>query len=181
MEITATENPDLLLLTPKMHGDDRGYFMETFRQSWFEEQGLGVSFVQDNQSKSVQGTLRGLHYQLDNPQGKLLRVLSGEVFDVAVDLRRASSHFGRWVGVVLSAENRKQFWIPPGFAHGFYVTSESAEISYKCTEYYHPEDEHCLLWNDPELAIHWPLVDPNPLLSAKDTGAKTLGAAALFD
>lgn len=181
MEITATDIPDLLLLTPKLHGDDRGYFMETFRQSHFEEQGLDVSFVQDNQSKSVQGTLRGLHYQLENPQGKLLRVLSGEVFDVAVDLRRSSSFFGRWVGVTLSAANRKQFWIPAGFAHGFYVTSKTAEITYKCTEYYHPEDEHCLLWNDPELAIDWPLVNPAPLLSAKDARAKTLGDAALFD
>lgn len=154
--------------------------METFRQSHFQDRGLNLEFVQDNQSRSVQGTLRGLHYQLNFPQGKLARILSGEVFDVAVDLRQGSPTFGQWVGEVLSADNRKQLWIPPGFAHGFYVLSETAELAYKCTEYYHPEDDHSLLWNDPEIGINWPLISDVPLLSARDRDASTLANAALF-
>ena len=173
--------PDVLLFEPAVFGDERGYFLETFRESHFKERGIDLSFVQDNQSKSGQAILRGLHYQLKFPQGKLVRVLSGEIFDVAVDIRRSSPTFGQWAGATLSADNKKQLWVPPGFAHGFYVTSESAEIAYKCTEYYHPEDDHSLLWNDAELNISWPLVTPKPLLSDKDRTAKTLAEAALFD
>jgi dTDP-4-dehydrorhamnose 3,5-epimerase len=181
MKITKTAIPDVLVFEPTVHGDSRGYFMETFRLNDFKDAGDSLNFVQDNQSKSSQGTLRGLHYQLNFPQGKLVRVLSGEVFDVAVDIRKNSPTFGQWVGEILSAENHKQLWVPPGFAHGFYVTSESAELSYKCTEYYHPEDDHSLLWNDSSIAIEWPLVSDSPLLSDKDKNAKTLQAAALFE
>ena len=181
MEISPTRIPDVWVLTPKVFGDDRGYFLETFRSSHFRERGVAQEFVQDNQSKSGQGILRGLHYQLEFPQGKLVRVLSGEVFDVAVDIRRSSPTFGQWVGESLSADNKKQLWVPPGFAHGFYVTSESAEIAYKCTEYYHPEDDHSLLWNDPGIGIEWPLVIPDPVLSEKDRDASSLSEAALFD
>lgn len=180
MKIEATSLPDVLLLEPRVHGDARGYFMETFRQSWFAERGIDAVFVQDNQSRSAQGILRGLHYQLEFPQGKLVRVLSGEVYDVAVDLRRTSPTFRHWVGVTLSSDNHRQLWVPPGFAHGFYVTSAAAEIAYKCTEYYHPEDDHSLRWNDPELGIEWPLVKAEPILSAKDAAANKLGDAALF-
>ena len=181
MKITATAIPDILIFEPQVHGDERGYFLETFRESHFKERGIDLSFVQDNQSKSSQGILRGLHYQLKFPQGKLVRVLSGEIFDVAVDIRKNSPTFGKWVGEILSAENKKQLWVPPGFAHGFYVTSESAEISYKCTEYYHPEDDHSLLWNDPSIGIDWPLVTAEPLLSEKDRNASALIDAVLFD
>ena len=181
MQISPTDIPDVLVFEPVVHGDARGYFMETWRRSHFEEQGLDVEFVQENQSRSGQGTLRGLHYQLQHPQGKLMRVVSGEIFDVAVDLRRSSPTFGKWVGVTLSAGNHKQLWVPPGFAHGFYVTSEAAEICYKCSDYYHPEDENSLRWDDPELAIDWPLVEPEPLLSDKDASARSLQDAALFD
>ncbi len=180
MKITPTAIPDVLVFEPTLHGDARGYFMETFRLSHFGDRGIDCNFVQDNQSKSSRGTLRGLHYQLIFPQGKLVRVLSGEVFDVAVDIREGSPTFGKWVGELLSADNNKQLWVPPGFAHGFYVTSESAELSYKCTEYYHPEDDHSLLWNDPALAIDWPLVSDSALLSDKDKNAKPLSAAPLF-
>jgi dTDP-4-dehydrorhamnose 3,5-epimerase len=181
MKITRTSIPEVLVFEPTVHGDSRGYFMETFRLADFADAGDALNFVQDNQSKSSQGTLRGLHYQLNFPQGKLVRVLSGEVFDVAVDIRKNSPTFGQWVGELLSAENHKQLWVPPGFAHGFYVTSESAELSYKCTEYYHPEDDHSLLWNDSSIAIEWPLVSNSPLLSDKDKNAKTLQEAALFE
>ena len=169
MQRLATAIADVLVFEPSLHGDSRGYFMETWRHSDFEdlakesdgesneagaaETGAGYDFVQDNQSKSIQGTLRGLHYQLEFPQGKLVRVISGEVFDVAVDLRQSSPSFGQWVGVILSAENHKQLWLPPGFAHGFYVMSESAELAYKCTDYFHREDDHSLLWNDRQLNI----------------------------
>lgn len=180
MEVVRSTIPDVLLLQPQLHGDERGYFMETFRQSVLAELGVKDQFVQDNQSKSVQGTLRGLHYQLQHPQGKLVRVISGEIFDVAVDIRKNSPTFGQWVGDILSAENKKQLWVPPGFAHGFYVISETAEIVYKCTEYYHPEDDYSLLWNDPELAIEWPLRDCEPLMSPKDRNASPLSEAALF-
>jgi dTDP-4-dehydrorhamnose 3,5-epimerase len=191
MRSVATAIADVLVFEPTLHGDSRGYFLETWRQSDFEDlamsldeetsaTGAGYAFVQDNQSKSIQGTLRGLHYQLEFPQGKLVRVISGEVFDVAVDLRQNSPNFGQWVGVILSAENHKQLWLPPGFAHGFYVMSESAELVYKCTDYFHPEDDHSLLWNDPELNIDWPLLDTNPLLSDKDASALPLSRASLF-
>ena len=174
MKVFTSRIPDVLIIEQSVHADDRGYFTETWRQSIFDEQGIDVTFVQDNQSNSSRGTLRGLHYQLNHPQGKLARVVSGEVFDVAVDLRKSSGHFGQWIGVLLSAENKKQLWIPAGFAHGFYVLSESAELLYKCTEYYHPEDDCCLLWNDETIAIDWPLLDSNPSLSDKDKNAPRL-------
>jgi len=177
MKISKTSIPDVLLLEPTVYGDARGYFMETFRESWFQEQGIEVNFVQDNQSRSTKGTLRGLHYQLKQPQGKLVRVVAGEVFDVAVDMRKGSETFGQWVGDFLSAENKRQLWVPPGFAHGFYVVSESAELYYKCTDYYCPEHEHSLLWNDPEIAIDWPLIDDSPLLSSKDESGSVLSIA----
>lgn len=180
MIITPTAIPEVLLLEPSVHGDERGYFMETFRRSHFQERGIDLDFVQDNQSRSVQGTLRGLHYQLEFPQGKLARALSGELFDVAVDIRKSSPTFGQWVGVILSGENKRQLWIPPGFAHGFYVLSELAELSYKCSEYYHPEDDHSILWNDPDIGIEWPLINPEPLLSGKDRQASSFADAKLF-
>jgi len=166
-----------LLLEPTVFGDARGYFMETFRESWFHEQGIYLNFVQDNQSRSVQGTLRGLHYQLKQPQGKLVRVASGKVFDVAVDMREGSATFGRWAGSTLSAQNKRQLWVPPGFAHGFYVVSESAELYYKCTDYYCPEHEHSLLWNDSAVGIEWPLLNGSPLLSGKDSAGLPLAEA----
>jgi dTDP-4-dehydrorhamnose 3,5-epimerase len=177
MKIIKTSIPDVLLLEPTVHGDARGYFMETFREAWFKENGIDLRFVQDNQSRSVQGTLRGLHYQLKQAQGKLVRVVSGEVFDVAVDMRKGSATFGQWTGEILSAQNKRQLWVPPGFAHGFYVVSESAELYYKCTDYYCPEHEHSLLWNDPAVGIEWPLVSASPVLSGKD-GAGLLLADA---
>lgn len=180
MKIIPSPIPDILVIEPKVHGDDRGYFMETWRQSWFDEQVLDLRFVQDNQSKSNQGTLRGLHYQLKHPQGKLARVVSGEVFDVAVDLRRSSPDFGKWFGIILSGENKKQLWIPPGFAHGFYVLSNTAELLYKCTDYYHPEDDHSLRWDDAAIGIDWPLLATAPLLSEKDRNAKTLSEAPTY-
>jgi len=180
MKITETSISDVLLIEPILHGDERGYFMETFRLDYFSDRDLGLSFVQDNQSRSAQGTLRGLHFQHQFPQGKLVRVITGEVFDVAVDLREESATFGQWVGEILSAENHKQLWVPPGFAHGFYVLSKSADLCYKCTDYYHPEDDHSLLWNDPDIAINWPLISPEPVLSPKDLAANRLGEIPLF-
>ena len=164
--------PDVVLMTPEVFGDERGFFLETFRQSDFEKHCGPYTFVQDNHSKSGQGTLRGLHYQLQYPQGKLVRVTQGEVFDVAVDLRKSSPTFGRWVGVMLSAENKQMLWVPPGFAHGFYVTSHTAEFQYKCTDYYAPGDEYAIRWDDPKLGIVWPdLCQGQPLLSQKDSAA----------
>ena len=181
MKITSTEIPEVLLFEPVVHKDNRGYFMETFRKSFFDECGIDIEFVQDNQSMSKKGTLRGLHYQLEYPQGKLARALSGQIFDVAVDLRKASPFFGHWVGEVLSAENRRQLWIPPGFAHGFLVLSDTAELSYKCTDYFHPEDDHSLLWRDPEVHIKWPEVDGKITLSEKDQAGKMLFEAPVFE
>ena len=171
MQVLPTSIPDVVILEPKVHGDHRGYFMETWRQSEFAKLGLPTTFVQDNQSKSQQGILRGLHYQLTRPQGKLVRVIAGEIFDVAVDLRKSSPTFGQWDGVRLSSDNCRQLWVPPGFAHGFYVLSETAEVVYKCTEYYFPDDERGLLWNDEEIGVHWPLLNPEPTLSEKDRHA----------
>ena len=181
MKITSTAIPEVLLFEPVVHKDDRGYFMETFRKSFLHEHGIDMDFVQDNQSMSKKGTLRGLHYQLEYPQGKLARALSGQIFDVAVDLRKESPSFAHWVGEVLSAENRKQLWIPPGFAHGFLVLSDTAELSYKCTDYFHPEDEHSLLWRDPEVHIKWPEIDGKITLSEKDQAAKMLPEAPVFE
>ncbi|PSW30353.1 dTDP-4-dehydrorhamnose 3,5-epimerase [Photobacterium phosphoreum] len=169
MKVIDTNIPEVKIIEPSVFGDDRGFFMETWNQKKFEElvAGKPTLFVQDNHSKSKKGILRGLHYQTENTQGKLVRVVSGEVFDVAVDIRKGSPTFGKWVGVYLSAENKRQLWIPKGFAHGFYVTSNEAEFVYKCTDYYNPSAEHTILWNDPELGIKWPLQN-EPLLSIKD-------------
>jgi len=178
--ITPTALPEVLILEPKVFGDTRGFFFESFNARDFANcTGLDVQFVQDNHSKSAKGVLRGLHYQIQHPQGKLVRVTQGEVFDVAVDLRRSSPTFGKWEGVVLSAENKRQLWVPPGFAHGFLVTSDTAEFLYKTTDYYHPEFERSLLWNDPTVGIVWPL-DGAPLLAAKDAAAKGLLDAEAF-
>ncbi len=160
--------PEVLLLEPRVFGDERGFFFESFNQRQFEEAvGRSVSFVQDNHSRSVRNVLRGLHYQVQQPQGKLVRVVQGEVFDVAVDIRRSSPTFGQWVGAILSADNKHQLWVPEGFAHGFVVLTETAEFLYKTTDYYAPEHERCIAWDDPMLAIDWPIADA-PSLSAKD-------------
>lgn len=172
--------PDVVLLTPNVFGDERGFFMETFRQREFETYCGHYAFVQDNHSKSVQGILRGLHYQHQLPQGKLVRVTQGEVFDVAVDMRQSSPTFGQWVGVTLSEENKQLLWVPPGFAHGFYVTSANAEFQYKCTEYYSPEDEVSIRWDDPQLAIEWPIQEVKPQLSAKDQEGLNFSEAPTF-
>ena len=168
MKATPTRIPDVLVIEPKVFGDDRGFFFESFNlRAFHEATGLNVDFVQDNHSKSAHNVLRGLHYQVEQPQGKLVRVTQGEVFDVAVDIRKGSPTYGQWVGEILSAENKKQLWIPAGLAHGFVVLSETAEFLYKTTEYYVPQDERCIAWNDPDLAIAWP-IEGQPLLSAKD-------------
>ena len=166
MQLRLTDLPGVMIVEPKVFEDPRGFFMETYRKSVFQEAGIAAEFVQDNHSRSAAKTLRGLHFQAQRPQGKLVRVIRGEVFDVAVDLRRESPTFGRWVGVYLSESNRLQLYIPPGLAHGFCVTSDGAEFTYKCTEYYHPEFERTLLWNDPQVGVAWPISDP--LLSDKD-------------
>jgi dTDP-4-dehydrorhamnose 3,5-epimerase len=182
MQIIPTSFADVFLIEPKVFGDDRGFFMETYQAQRFAEAGLPTSFVQDNHSRSRQGTLRGLHYQIQQAQGKLVRVVIGEVFDVAVDIRRSSATFGRWVGTILSAHNKLQLWVPPGFAHGVYVTSEWAEVLYKTTDYYAPEWERSLRWDDPDLGIEWPLIGGQfPLLSAKDAQGKSLREAEKFD
>lgn len=175
--VTKTALPEVLILEPKVFGDDRGFFFESFNQRDFQQvSGLDVNFVQDNHSKSSQGVLRGLHYQILQPQGKLVRVTQGAVFDVAVDLRRSSPTFGKWVGVELSAENKRQLWIPAGFAHGFVVTSKSAEFLYKTTDYWFPEHERSLLWCDPAIDVHWPVVDELKL-ATKDAAGKVLAEA----
>ena len=181
MNCIDTEIPDVKILQPKVFGDERGFFMETFRNDWFRQNIADVTFVQDNHSKSSAGILRGLHYQRLNTQGKLVRVTSGEVYDVAVDMRKSSPTYGQHVGIVLSGENKRQLWVPEGFAHGFYVISESAEFVYKCTDYYAPEHEVSLLWNDPALNIQWPLVDgKSPLLAAKDEAGLLFKDAPMF-
>lgn len=180
MKVVETDIPDVLIIEPKVFGDERGFFYESFNAAAFEAAtGLKRSFVQDNHSKSQRGVLRGLHYQIQQPQGKLVRVVAGEVFDVAVDLRRSSPSFGRWVGVHLSAQNQRQLWIPEGFAHGFVVLSESAEFLYKTTDYYAPAHERSLLWNDPQIGIDWPFTEP-PQLSQKDIDGQVLSEAELF-
>ena len=181
MKVIPTSHPDVLLIEPEVFGDHRGFFMETWHAEKFRDAGLGWEFVQDNHSRSVGGTLRGLHYQIERPQGKLVRVVAGEVFDVAVDLRRSSPRFGEWTGARLSAENRHQLWVPPGFAHGFYVTSDSADLVYKCTEPYHAELDRTLSWDDPTVGVDWPLRDGEPpRLSAKDTRGLPLAEAPTF-
>jgi dTDP-4-dehydrorhamnose 3,5-epimerase len=181
VKVSATALPHVLLIEPAVHEDARGFFFECWHAGRYAAAGIEGRFVQDNYSHSVRGTLRGLHYQLQHPQGKLVQVLRGEIFDVAVDLRQSSPTCARWTAEVLSDLNRRQLWVPPGFAHGFYVLSESADVIYKCTEFYVPEDEQVLRWNDPELAIAWPLADGvRPLLSARDAAATSLGEASIY-
>lgn len=182
MQITATAIRDVKIIEPIVFGDERGFLMETWHKQRFADQGIESEFVQDNHSKSTQGILRGLHYQIQQTQGKLVRVIAGEVFDVSVDIRKQSPTFGQWVGVFLNSDNKKMLWVPPGFAHGFYVTSESAEFVYKCTDYYAPEYERSIVWDDPDLAIDWPLVNGQlPQLSAKDASGDRLKDAEIFD
>ena len=173
MEVIQTEIPDVKIVKPKVYGDERGFFLETFEQKRYQEMlGISLNFVQDNHSQSQKNVLRGLHFQKENPQGKLVRVVRGEVFDVAVDIRKDSSTYGKWVGVILSEDNKSQLWIPPGLAHGFLVLSDIADFEYKCTNYYDPNSEGCLLWNDPTVNINWPI--STPILSEKDKLGKTL-------
>lgn len=180
MKVTPARLPEVLLIESQVFGDDRGFFYESYNERAFAKAtGLGVRFVQDNHSRSARNVLRGLHYQVRQPQGKLVRVSAGEIYDVAVDIRRSSASFGKWVGVVLSAANRKMCWIPSGFAHGFLVTSDHAEVQYKTTDYYAPEHERCIVWNDRDLAISWPL-GGEPVLSAKDRAGLSLKEADVF-
>jgi len=180
MIVTSCAIQDVLLIEPRVFGDDRGFFYESFNQRAFNQAtGLNLEFLQDNHSKSARNVLRGLHYQVQQPQGKLVRVVNGEVFDVAVDIRRNSPTFGKWVGVFLSASNKRQLWIPPGLAHGFLVVSDFAEFLYKTTDYYAPEHERCIAWNDPTLGIHWPIDFTDPILSIKDSAGTAFLAADL--
>jgi dTDP-4-dehydrorhamnose 3,5-epimerase len=179
MKVTRTQLPDVLLVEPRVFADSRGFFFESWNQREFERAGIHARFVQDNHSRSGKGVLRGLHYQVRQPQGKLIRVIAGEIFDVAVDIRRGSPCFGKWGGVRLSAQSHAMLWIPIGFAHGFYVLSDFAEVLYKATDFYSPEHERCLLWNDPELRIGWP-VEAAPVLSAKDAAGMRLRDAEVF-
>lgn len=186
MQAISTAIPEVLILEPKVFGDDRGFFYESYNQQTFQTlTGIEAHFVQDNHSKSAKGVLRGLHYQIQQPQGKLVRVVAGEVFDIAVDLRRHSSTFGQWVGVILSGENKRQLWVPPGFAHGFLVMQDNTEFLYKTTDYYAPQHERCIRWDDPALGIDWPLQDianiSAPNLSAKDKLGSNFSVAELFD
>ena len=182
MQTTRLAIPDAVLIEPKVFGDARGFFYESFNQRAFNEAtGTDYQFVQDNHSRSSKGVLRGLHYQIQQPQGKLVRVVQGAVFDVAVDIRRSSPTFGQWVGVELSADNHRQLWVPPGFAHGFLVLSDSADFLYKTTDYYAPEHERCIAWNDPALAIVWPDMGMAPCLSGKDQRGLGLAEAPVFD
>lgn len=183
MNVISTSISEVLVIEPKVFGDSRGFFFESFNQKNFSQAtGLGVKFVQDNHSRSVKGVLRGLHYQIRQPQGKLVRVVRGQVFDVAVDIRRSSPTFGQWVGVELTEDNYRQLWVPPGFAHGFYVLSDIADFLYKTTDYYFPDLERSLLWNDPAIAVSWPIeAAVSPIISAKDKIAPKLADAELFD
>jgi len=182
MKFVATDLPGVVIVEPQVFGDARGFFMETYQESAFAAAGLPTHFVQDNHSGSRQGILRGLHYQIQQPQGKLVRAVVGEVFDVAVDLRKSSPSFGKWFGLVLSAENRRMLWVPPGFGHGFYVLSEWAEFVYKTTDFYAPQWEPFLIWNDPRVGVAWPLVAGQPpLLSAKDAQGQSLDEVEVFD
>ncbi|MFN6559644.1 MAG: dTDP-4-dehydrorhamnose 3,5-epimerase [Nostoc sp. ChiSLP01] len=181
MSITRTKIPEVIQLEPKVFADDRGFFFEAYNhQKFTQETGIAANFVQDNHSYSKQNVLRGLHYQIKQPQGKLVRVIAGTIFDVAVDIRKSSPTFGKWVGYELSAENKRLLWIPIGFAHGFLVLSQTAEVVYKTTDYYAPQGDRTILWNDPDLAIDWPLSAP-PILSAKDEAGKSLKTAEIFD
>lgn len=178
MNVIETSLQGCVIIEPTVYGDERGFFLETFQtKKYATVAGIHTPFVQDNHSRSTRGVLRGLHFQKTKPQGKLVRVVRGEVFDVAVDLRKGSTTFGRWEGVILSENNKRQFWVPPGFAHGFLVLSEIADFEYKCTDYYDPSDEGCVLWNDPDLNIDWPL--DNPILSKKDSNAQVLSVLSI--
>jgi dTDP-4-dehydrorhamnose 3,5-epimerase len=180
MNVVRLAMPDVVLLEPEVFGDDRGFFFESFNEKVFSASiGRSIAFVQDNHSRSTKGVLRGLHYQVQQAQGKLVRVVAGEVFDVAVDIRKSSPTFGHWVGAILSADNKKQMWVPEGFAHGFIVTSESAEFLYKTTDYWAPQYERCIAWNDPGIGIEWP-VDATPILSDKDKQGRLLADAEVF-
>jgi dTDP-4-dehydrorhamnose 3,5-epimerase len=182
VKVTPTAIPDVLIIEPKVFGDARGFFFESFNQKAFDEAiGRHVEFVQDNHSRSTKGVLRGLHYQIQQPQGKLVRVVRGAVFDVAADIRRSSQTFGKWVGIELTEDNHKQLWVPPGFAHAFLVLSDSADFLYKTTEFYEPAHERCIVWNDARLGIVWPDVGMSPQLSAKDQGGVAFEEAQLFD
>ncbi len=182
MEFKKGKIEGVYIIKPKVFGDERGFFMETWREILFKEQGIDASFVQDNHSCSKQGTLRGLHYQQPNPQGKLVRVISGEVFDVAVDLRKRSATYGQWIGEHLSSDNKRMLWVPAGFAHGFYVTSELAELVYKCTDYYVPQHEKSIAWDDPDIGIEWPITPgERPILSEKDQKGMSLSEVEGFD
>ena len=181
MKIISTSIPDVLLIEPQVFQDERGFFLESYQKKKFKEAGIDADFVQDNHSKSCHGTLRGLHYQIHQPQGKLVRVVAGEVFDVAVDIRRHSPTFGQWVGDYLSAENKRILWVPPGFAHGFYVTSPDAEVLYKASDYYAPQWERSIIWNDPMIGIRWPIQGGSPVLSTKDEMGKLLSEADVFE
>lgn len=181
MQVTKLSIPDVVLFEPRVFGDERGFFFESFNSRVFEQAtGLKRDFVQDNHSRSMKNVLRGLHYQIQHPQGKLVRVSAGEVFDVAVDIRKGSPTFGKWVGEVLSAENKRMMWVPEGFAHGFLVLSDVAEFLYKTTDYWYPEHERCLIWNDPDIAIEWPM-DGNPVLAKKDVEGLILKQAECFE
>nr|WP_092220810.1 dTDP-4-dehydrorhamnose 3,5-epimerase [Desulforhopalus singaporensis] len=181
MNVIPTKIPEVLVIEPTVYGDDRGFFYESFNQrTWREKTGLDTKFVQDNHSRSIKGVLRGLHYQIKQPQGKLVRAVVGEVFDVAVDIRKGSPTYGQWVGEYLSAENKKQFWVPEGFAHGFVVLSENAEFLYRTTDFWAQQHERCIIWNDPTLGIDWP-VDGEPVLSSKDAQGVNFQEAEIFD
>lgn len=181
MEIEKLAIPEVLIISPKVFYDTRGFFMESWNKKTFQEAGINLDFVQDNHSKSVKGTLRGIHYQIENPQGKLVRVTQGSVFDIAVDLRKNSPTFGKWVGHILSEENKQMLWIPPKFGHGFYVLSDTAEFQYKCTDIYNPKAERSILWKDESINIAWPIIpNTNPLLSPKDEKGKSLKEAEVF-
>ena len=179
MNVTGTALPDVLLIEPTVHRDARGAFFESWNAREFERAGIHATFVQDNHSSSVRDVLRGMHYQIRQPQGKLIRVVRGEIFDVVIDIRRSSAAFGRWVGHRLSAENRRMLWAPPGFAHGYLVLSDDAEVLYKTTDYYAPEHERIIRWDDPDIAIRWPIAS-SPILSGRDSAGSSLGAADVF-
>lgn len=180
MKVISTEIPDVLVIEPRVFEDERGFFLESFNERAFQEKAnISERFVQDNHSRSAKNVLRGLHYQIQQPQGKLVRVIVGEIFDVAVDLRRSSKYFGQWVGITLSAQNKHQLWVPPGFAHGFLVVSEYTEVLYKTTDYYAPQSERSLLWNDPDMAVAWQL-EAEPILSPKDKAGKRLQEAEVY-
>jgi dTDP-4-dehydrorhamnose 3,5-epimerase len=179
MKVVPSALPDVLIVEPRVFGDERGFFFESYNRRALADAGLDAEFVQDNHSRSLRGVLRGLHYQVERAQGKLVRVVEGEVFDVAVDIRRSSPTFGRWMGIALSAQNKRMLWIPPGFAHGFLVLSDSADFLYKTTDYWYPEHERSLLWNDPAIGIEWPLDGP-PMLAAKDIAGHPLASADVY-